>query len=129
HYLPHVAVVTNMEFDHADIYRDDVAYRYAFSRFINLVPGSGTLVVGWDDPVCRELATRSFAPVESFGVGVDSGAGSGADAGTGPAAETGPPATGEVRAAGAAETRGPADGERRRAEARTAGPASPVPGP
>ena len=46
HYLPHTAVVTNVEFDHADIYRDDVAYRFAFERFINLIPRTGTLVVG-----------------------------------------------------------------------------------
>jgi UDP-N-acetylmuramate: L-alanyl-gamma-D-glutamyl-meso-diaminopimelate ligase len=67
HYLPATAIVTNVEFDHADIYRDDIAYRWAFSRFINLIPGNGTLVAGWDSPVVRELAAQSFAPVESFG--------------------------------------------------------------
>jgi UDP-N-acetylmuramate: L-alanyl-gamma-D-glutamyl-meso-diaminopimelate ligase len=67
HYLPEVAVVTNVEFDHADIYRDEVAYRWAFSRFINLIPRRGRLIVGWDSPVARELAAASFAPVESFG--------------------------------------------------------------
>ncbi|HYJ79800.1 MAG TPA: Mur ligase family protein, partial [Longimicrobiaceae bacterium] len=64
-----VAVVNNVEFDHADIYRDEEAYRFAFSRFINLVPRSGALVAGWDSPLVRELAPRSFAPVESFGYG------------------------------------------------------------
>ena len=67
HYLPDVAVVTNIEFDHADIYRDETAYRWAFSRFINLVPRRGRLVAGWDSPVVRELAGASFAPVDSFG--------------------------------------------------------------
>jgi len=67
HYLPDTAIVTNIEFDHADIYRDDIAYRFAFSRFINLIPGNGTLVAGFDSPVVRELARASFAPVESFG--------------------------------------------------------------
>ncbi|MGK7312099.1 MAG: UDP-N-acetylmuramate--L-alanine ligase [Candidatus Longimicrobiales bacterium M2_2A_002] len=107
HYLPHVAVVTNMEFDHADIYRDDRAYRFAFSRFINLVPGSGTLVAGWESPAVRELARRSFAPVESFGLEPgtvpESGPGSGAEPG---AAASAVPRTGEVRAAGAAEPAG-----------------------
>jgi UDP-N-acetylmuramate: L-alanyl-gamma-D-glutamyl-meso-diaminopimelate ligase len=42
HYLPHVAIVNNIEFDHADIYRDETAYLFAFSRFINLIPSSGT---------------------------------------------------------------------------------------
>jgi UDP-N-acetylmuramate: L-alanyl-gamma-D-glutamyl-meso-diaminopimelate ligase len=69
HYLPRTAVVTNVEFDHADIYRDETAYRFAFERFVNLVPRSGTLVLGWEGAVERDLAARSFAPVESFGVG------------------------------------------------------------
>ncbi len=67
HYLPDTAIVTNIEFDHADIFRDEIAYRYAFERFINLIPRSGRLVAGWDSPVVRELAAKSFAPVESFG--------------------------------------------------------------
>jgi len=67
HYLPDTAVVNNIEFDHADIYRDEIAYRFAFARFINLVPRNGTLVAGWDSPIVRELAPASFAPVESFG--------------------------------------------------------------
>ena len=66
HYLPHVAIVNNIEFDHADIYRDETAYLYAFGRFINLVPASGRLIAGWDSPAVRELAQKSFAPVESF---------------------------------------------------------------
>ncbi len=66
HYLPDTAVVNNIEFDHADIYRDEEAYRYAFARFINLVPQNGTLVAGWDSPVVRQLAERSFAPVQGF---------------------------------------------------------------
>jgi UDP-N-acetylmuramate: L-alanyl-gamma-D-glutamyl-meso-diaminopimelate ligase len=68
HYLPHTAVVTNVEFDHADIFRDERAYRFAFERFVNLVPRTGTLVLGWDSPAARELAGGSFAPVESFDV-------------------------------------------------------------
>jgi UDP-N-acetylmuramate: L-alanyl-gamma-D-glutamyl-meso-diaminopimelate ligase len=67
HYLPDTAIVNNIEFDHADIYRDEEAYRFAFARFINLVPGNGTLIAGWDSPIVRELAPKSFAPVESFG--------------------------------------------------------------
>jgi UDP-N-acetylmuramate: L-alanyl-gamma-D-glutamyl-meso-diaminopimelate ligase len=53
HYRPRTAVVTNVEFDHADIFRDDRAYRYAFERFVNLVPRNGTLVAGWDSPPVR----------------------------------------------------------------------------
>jgi UDP-N-acetylmuramate: L-alanyl-gamma-D-glutamyl-meso-diaminopimelate ligase len=67
HYLPDVAIVNNVEFDHADIYRDEVAYLFAYSRFINLIPSRGRLVAGWDSPAVRKLAERSPAPVESFG--------------------------------------------------------------
>jgi UDP-N-acetylmuramate: L-alanyl-gamma-D-glutamyl-meso-diaminopimelate ligase len=75
HYLPVTAIVNNIEFDHADIYRDEEAYRFAFARFVNLVPRNGTLVAGWDSPIARELAARSFAPVESFAYGEDEGSG------------------------------------------------------
>ena len=71
HYLPDTAVVNNIEFDHADIYRDEVAYRFAFARFINLIPSNGTLAAGWDSPIVRDLAAGSFAPVESFGYAAD----------------------------------------------------------
>jgi UDP-N-acetylmuramate: L-alanyl-gamma-D-glutamyl-meso-diaminopimelate ligase len=67
HYLPVTAIVNNIEFDHADIYRDEIAYRFAFERFINLIPRNGTLVAGWDSPIMRELGPRSHAPIESFG--------------------------------------------------------------
>jgi UDP-N-acetylmuramate: L-alanyl-gamma-D-glutamyl-meso-diaminopimelate ligase len=74
HYLPVTAIVNNIEFDHADIYRDEEAYRFAFARFINLVPRNGALVAGWDSPITRELAPKSFAPIESFGYGDDAAA-------------------------------------------------------
>jgi UDP-N-acetylmuramate: L-alanyl-gamma-D-glutamyl-meso-diaminopimelate ligase len=81
HYLPDIAIVNNIEFDHADIYRDEAAYLFAFSRFINLIPSNGRLVAGWDSPHVRALAAMSFAPVESFGFEGEPGiGGSGHDA-------------------------------------------------
>ena len=77
HYLPVTAIVNNIEFDHADIYRDDIAYNFAFARFINLVPRNGALVAGWDSPLVRELAPASHAPIESFGYGDQSAAAGG----------------------------------------------------
>jgi UDP-N-acetylmuramate: L-alanyl-gamma-D-glutamyl-meso-diaminopimelate ligase len=68
HYRPRTAVVTNVEFDHADIYRDEIAYRFAFERFVNLVPRTGTLVLGLEGAIERDLADRSWAPVESFAI-------------------------------------------------------------
>jgi UDP-N-acetylmuramate: L-alanyl-gamma-D-glutamyl-meso-diaminopimelate ligase len=66
HYLPQTAILNNVEFDHADIYRDEEAYRFAFARFVNLIPGNGTLIAGWDSPLARELAACSWAPVHGF---------------------------------------------------------------
>ncbi len=74
HYLPRTAIVNNIEFDHADIYRDEEAYRFAFARFINLVPRNGTLIAGWDSPIVTELAPRAFSRIESFGFPVEGGA-------------------------------------------------------
>ncbi|HYW72751.1 MAG TPA: Mur ligase domain-containing protein, partial [Pyrinomonadaceae bacterium] len=44
HYLPEIAIVNNIEFDHADIYKDLDAVKLAFRRLMNLVPGSGRLI-------------------------------------------------------------------------------------
>ena len=93
HYLPYAAIVNNIEFDHADIYRDEEAYRFAFARFINLVPGNGRLVAGWDSPLVRELAPKAFAPVESFGYGDASAVGGGHPLWTAEGVEIGPEGT------------------------------------
>ena len=69
HYLPDTAIVNNIEFDHADIYRDEEAYKFAFARFVNLIPENGVLIAGWESPIMRELASKSFAPVEWFTYG------------------------------------------------------------
>ncbi len=71
HYLPRTAVLTNIEFDHADIYRDEQAYDFAFSRFINLIPRSGRLVAGWDSERVRALAPAAHCPVDSFAFSAD----------------------------------------------------------
>lgn len=72
HYLPDTAIVNNIEFDHADIYRDEEAYNFAFARFINLIPRNGHLIAGWDSPLARRLAEKSFAPVQYFSFEGDS---------------------------------------------------------
>jgi len=71
HYLPELAVVNNIEFDHADIYKDVDAVKLAFRRFMNTVPGNGRLIAGWDSPLVREviasMGRRLFTQVETFG--------------------------------------------------------------
>jgi UDP-N-acetylmuramate: L-alanyl-gamma-D-glutamyl-meso-diaminopimelate ligase len=75
HYLPEIAIVNNIEFDHADIYPDLAAVKLAFRRFVNLVPGNGRLIAGWDSPAVREVITsfgeKLFAPLETFGIDND----------------------------------------------------------
>jgi UDP-N-acetylmuramate: L-alanyl-gamma-D-glutamyl-meso-diaminopimelate ligase len=73
HYLPDTVILNNVEFDHADIYRDIDAVKFAFSRLVNLIPGRGDLIAGWDSELVRELAPRAFSRVESFGVDHDAG--------------------------------------------------------
>ncbi len=68
HYLPDTVILNNVEFDHADIYRDTEAVKFAFSRLINLIPQRGHLVAGWDSELVRELAPRALSRVESFGI-------------------------------------------------------------
>jgi len=67
HYLPETVILNNIEFDHADIYRDIDAVKFAFSRLINLIPSNGHLIAGSDSPLVSELAPRAFCRVERFG--------------------------------------------------------------
>ncbi|HEX8920532.1 MAG TPA: Mur ligase domain-containing protein, partial [Pyrinomonadaceae bacterium] len=53
HYMPELAIVGNIEFDHADIYADLHAVKTAFRRLMNTVPGNGRLIAGWDSRVVR----------------------------------------------------------------------------
>ncbi len=75
HYLPEIAIVNNVEFDHADIYRDLWEIKYQFSRLMNLVPSNGRLIVGIDSPVAREVLDemqgKLFTNIETFGTSDD----------------------------------------------------------
>ena len=70
-YLPDIAVVNNVEFDHADIYPDLDAVRLAFARFVQLVPGRGLVLLGADSPDAAALATHARSRVQTFGLAVD----------------------------------------------------------
>jgi UDP-N-acetylmuramate: L-alanyl-gamma-D-glutamyl-meso-diaminopimelate ligase len=67
-YLPDIAVIGNIEFDHADIYADLEAVRLAFRRLAGLVPRSGLLLIGADSPDAAALRPLAVSPVESFGL-------------------------------------------------------------
>jgi UDP-N-acetylmuramate: L-alanyl-gamma-D-glutamyl-meso-diaminopimelate ligase len=67
-YLPDIAVVGNIEFDHADIYADLDAIRLTFQRFVNLIPRRGLLLLGADNADAMALRTRAHCRVDTFGL-------------------------------------------------------------
>jgi UDP-N-acetylmuramate: L-alanyl-gamma-D-glutamyl-meso-diaminopimelate ligase len=67
-YLPDVAVINNIEFDHADIYANLDAVLLAFRRLVNLVPRNGLLLLGADSEHARALESKAVSPVETFGL-------------------------------------------------------------
>jgi UDP-N-acetylmuramate: L-alanyl-gamma-D-glutamyl-meso-diaminopimelate ligase len=71
HYQPDVAVIGNLEYDHADIYPDLASVQTAFLRLMSVVPRRGRIVAGIESAALREILERAFCPVETFGIGVD----------------------------------------------------------
>src|SRR4051794_2900351 len=69
HYLPEVAIINNLEFDHADIFENLGTIQTAFKRFINLVPRNGQLIANGDDPNLASLLNVTRCPVKRFGLG------------------------------------------------------------
>jgi UDP-N-acetylmuramate: L-alanyl-gamma-D-glutamyl-meso-diaminopimelate ligase len=67
-YVPDIAVVGNIEFDHADIYPDLSAIRLMFQRFVNLIPRRGLLLLGADNAEAMALQSRAHCRVETFGL-------------------------------------------------------------
>ena len=68
HLTPRVAVVTNVEHDHVDIYPDLAAVKDAFARFIALLPPDGVLVACADDAATMELAAAAPCRVVTYGL-------------------------------------------------------------
>jgi UDP-N-acetylmuramate: L-alanyl-gamma-D-glutamyl-meso-diaminopimelate ligase len=69
HYRPRIAILNNIEFDHADIFPDLAAIETQFHHFVRTIPGSGRLIVNAADPVVtRVLARGCWTPIERFGV-------------------------------------------------------------
>jgi len=68
HYLPEIAIVNNLEFDHADIFDDLDAVKKTFSHFIRLVPRNGLLLGNGDDPNLAALLDVTHCPVKKFGL-------------------------------------------------------------
>ncbi|MFO1517483.1 MAG: UDP-N-acetylmuramate:L-alanyl-gamma-D-glutamyl-meso-diaminopimelate ligase [Lysobacterales bacterium] len=69
HYHPTVAVLNNLEYDHADIFPDVAAIQRQFHHLVRTVPGNGRLVVNAEDARLAEvLAMGAWTPVTTFGI-------------------------------------------------------------
>jgi UDP-N-acetylmuramate: L-alanyl-gamma-D-glutamyl-meso-diaminopimelate ligase len=69
HYLPEVAIINNLEFDHADIFENVGSIQTAFKRFINLIPRNGQLFANGDDANLEPLLNVTHCPIKRFGLG------------------------------------------------------------
>ncbi len=67
HYRPEIAILNNLEFDHADIFPDLAAIERQFHHFVRTVPGNGTLVVNADDAnLARVLSMGCYSQLLQF---------------------------------------------------------------
>lgn len=69
HYKPHIAIINNLEFDHADIFDSVDAIVRSFQQMVRIIPRSGVALVNADDE--RALRTVQGAPCSVETVGVD----------------------------------------------------------
>ncbi len=72
HYFPDALILTHVEFDHADIYRDLDQVKTAFKRLVNLVPRRGRIVAFDAAPNVSECVASAFCAVERYGFQPDS---------------------------------------------------------
>ncbi len=76
HYFPDAIILTSVEFDHADIYKDLDAVETAFKRLVNLIPRRGRIIAfdgatanAAESASLERCLSKSFCPVERYGVG------------------------------------------------------------
>jgi UDP-N-acetylmuramate: L-alanyl-gamma-D-glutamyl-meso-diaminopimelate ligase len=70
HYRPQIAILNNLEYDHADIFPDVAAIQRQFHHLVRTVPGNGRLIVNaHDERLAEVLAMGCWTPVETFGIG------------------------------------------------------------
>jgi UDP-N-acetylmuramate: L-alanyl-gamma-D-glutamyl-meso-diaminopimelate ligase len=72
HYAPHIAVLNNLEFDHADIFRDLADIKRTFSHFLRIIPGNGFVLLNGDDENLRSLLPVPWTTVLTVGTSEES---------------------------------------------------------
>lgn len=71
HYRPTTAILTSVEFDHADIYTDLDHVKASFRKLVGIMPADGTLVARWDDPNVVDVVGDAGCRVVRYGPGQD----------------------------------------------------------
>src|ERR1700677_4681040 len=71
HYFPDSIILTSVEFDHADIYRDLDAVETAFRRLVNLIPRRGRIIAFDTGASLDRCLARAFCAVERYGSSVN----------------------------------------------------------
>jgi UDP-N-acetylmuramate: L-alanyl-gamma-D-glutamyl-meso-diaminopimelate ligase len=76
HYFPDAVILTSVEFDHADIYKDLDAVETAFKRLVNLIPRRGRIVAfdgfagdALESPSLERCLAKAFCPLQRYGAG------------------------------------------------------------
>jgi UDP-N-acetylmuramate: L-alanyl-gamma-D-glutamyl-meso-diaminopimelate ligase len=67
HYRPDIAIITSVEFDHADIFADLEAIKRSFKKFVSLLPADGLLVAHLEDPNVAEVVEDARCEVQGYG--------------------------------------------------------------
>ncbi len=67
HYLPELVIVNNIEFDHADIFKDLDEIKLSFRRLLNIVPSEGMVLINADDENCIDVARDCRAQLVEVG--------------------------------------------------------------
>jgi UDP-N-acetylmuramate: L-alanyl-gamma-D-glutamyl-meso-diaminopimelate ligase len=67
HYRPDIAIITSVEFDHADIFSDLDQIKRSFRKFVSLLPANGLIVACLDDENVAEVVANAPCPVQGYG--------------------------------------------------------------
>jgi UDP-N-acetylmuramate: L-alanyl-gamma-D-glutamyl-meso-diaminopimelate ligase len=68
HYRPLAAILTGIEFDHADIYDDLDHFKSAFRKFVEIIDPNGFLLVKFADNNIKDILSHASCPIETYGL-------------------------------------------------------------
>ena len=72
HFSPDLALITNLDAEHLDVYKDIHDIKDSFRRFIHQVKTTGKIIYCWEDPHLREIVSETPANTVSYGFGSES---------------------------------------------------------